>query len=295
MLTALLFLGLMVSAAQPDAHEPINPLYKELREKGVPFSDHTRLPLPAPVMPDGLDAVAQKAVLRKLLGDDIDYEAFLEAREFAPHLYLPLREIAGGNPDAPARMMELYFVAHGKFSVLTKKDVLERLGAADRNKGEAKTLPAEELKKRGIAIGPEMAKREGYGHARYNLLDKVELDVTGHSIWSETADSLVLAAEVDPRFATDKEYANQWRALEKTDEGDFKKGPPHPYQGAGYYMKITRLKNPAGALFVECHVLFAEPTQWFQGTNLLRSKLPPIAQDLARKFRKELIKASKED
>jgi hypothetical protein len=53
-------------------------------------------------------------------------------------------------------------------------------------------------------------------------------------------------------------------------------------------VKITRLAEPAGSLFVEYHVAFAEPQGWFQGANLLRSKLPIAAQDSVRKFRRTL-------
>jgi hypothetical protein len=53
-------------------------------------------------------------------------------------------------------------------------------------------------------------------------------------------------------------------------------------------VKATRLAAPAGALFVEYHVVFLEPQGWFRGTNLLRSKLPIVAQDLVRKFRRRM-------
>jgi len=56
-------------------------------------------------------------------------------------------------------------------------------------------------------------------------------------------------------------------------------------------MKITRLAEPAGALFVEQHIVFAEPTGWFGGANLLRSKLPPVVQYAIRTTRQEWAKA----
>ena len=56
------------------------------------------------------------------------------------------------------------------------------------------------------------------------------------------------------------------------------------------YFKITKLAEPAGALFVEQHIVFAEPTGWFDGNNLLRSKLPIAVQDNVRTMRKEFLK-----
>jgi hypothetical protein len=293
MLTVLVLLG-MSFPGETGAHEKSNPLYQELRDKGVAVTESRRVPLPAPRMADGLDAAAQKAIIKELIGDDYDYDGFVDASVNAPYMLLPLKEIPGGNPDAPARALDLYFVAHGKFKSLTSKEVLDRLGGSDRKSDDRKELSADDLKKRGITIPAERAKREGYGNGSFTLLDKVELRLTGRSIWSETADSIILASAVDPAFAADKEYPTQWRSLEKQDDGQFKTGPPQPYQGAAYYVKVTRLKDPADGLFVECHLIFTEPTGWFNGTNLLRAKLPPVVQDLVRRLRKELVKASKE-
>ena len=52
------------------------------------------------------------------------------------------------------------------------------------------------------------------------------------------------------------------------------------------------LAEPKGALFVEGHVVFAEPVKWFDGANLLRSKLPPVIQGQVRSFRRELAKSN---
>jgi hypothetical protein len=43
-------------------------------------------------------------------------------------------------------------------------------------------------------------------------------------------------------------------------------------------------------LLIEVHMVFAEPKGWFEGRNLLRSKLPPVMQDSVRKFRRQLAK-----
>jgi hypothetical protein len=58
-------------------------------------------------------------------------------------------------------------------------------------------------------------------------------------------------------------------------------------------VKVTRLVEPAGALFVEYHLVFVEPRAWFGGANLLRSKVPILAQSEVRAFRRELARAKK--
>jgi hypothetical protein len=288
----LLVLAASIPAAEADAQEKANPVYRQLRRQGVGITEKQRQPLPAPVLPDALDARAQRGVLKKLLADDVDLDEFLRESVSAPHL-LNIPDQKKGDQAAPARTLDLYFVAHGDLKTLADKDFLGRLFGGERKEGKGKTLTAEELKQRGITIGEEAGKHESYGYLTVNILDRVQVRAVGHSYWSRDGDSIVFAAELDERFARDPEFPNQWRSLEKADEGQLKEGPPNPYHGAGYYVKITRLKEPAGALFVEAHVVFTEPVKWFDGANLLRSKLPPAATRMERDFRRELSKAGK--
>ena len=55
---------------------------------------------------------------------------------------------------------------------------------------------------------------------------------------------------------------------------------------------IGHLKEPANAILVEFHQVFVEPKKWFDGANLLRSKLPLVIQPEVRAFRRELTKLS---
>ena len=108
-------------------------------------------------------------------------------------------------------------------------------------------------------------------------------------MWSRNGDSVIAAAEIDPRFLNDKDYPNQWRSITKAG-GVAKVSDPHPWSGAAMYLKITKLREPAGAMFIEQHIIFAEPTGWFEGANLLGSKLPIAVQDNVRTMRKEFAK-----
>ena len=83
-------------------------------------------------------------------------------------------------------------------------------------------------------------------------------------------------------------------AIERDQLGKTKLGPPTPYAGLGGYIKVTGLHEPAGALLVECHAVFDEPQGWFDGKNLLRSKLPLVVQENVRTFRRKLAKVSGE-
>jgi hypothetical protein len=251
-----------------------------------------KVPLPAPTLADGLDATGQQAVLKALAGEDYAVDELLRRSFVSPHIFR-LRDIKPSDPEAPAHEMNVWFVAYGDLKTVADKDFLERLLNARRNEGKAKELKPADLAKRGITAKAENAKQEGYGHVDFDFLDRVKISATGHSYWSQTADSVLVAAQLDSRFGDDREFPNQWRSLHRDDEGRFQAGAAHPYDGAGYYVKITRLIEPSGALLVEAHVVFTEPRQWFDGANLLRSKLPLVVQDQARSARRELQKASR--
>src|SRR5262245_44941207 len=267
---ALALAALAVSPAQPPAkHEDQNPLFKGLIETGLDAGGKEKIKFPPPTMPDGLDAAKQTEVIKKLLGEDANYEEFTRKSVVARELY-KIRDIPGGDPKAPIKAVDVWFVAHGDFKLLENDKFLERLTSANKSTGgKAGELKADELKKRGIAVPAGNEKRESYGFIEFDFLEKVRLNLTGHAMWSRNDESVVAAAEIDPRFVNDKDFPNQWRSITKAG-GEVKVGAPNPWSGAAMYLKITKLQEPAGAVFIEQHVIFTEPTGWFDGQNLLR-------------------------
>lgn len=275
-----LLLALLVAGAEPDA---ANPLYKALLEPGLALSGDAKVKLPTPTMPDGLDAAKQKAVIEKLIAPDYAYDEFTRNSVVAP-FKMVIRDVKTADETLPVRGVDVWFVAYGDFAALDDEKFLERVLNSGRGTGGKTTeVPAAELTKRKITIPPELANREHFGQVEFDFLDKVRLKVTGHTIWSKSADSLVAAVEVDPRFE------NAWQSVTKDGTG-LKLGKPHVYAGVGLYVKITKLAEPAGAVFVEQHVVFTEPIGWFDGANLLRSKLPPGMTKTVRSMRTEWTK-----
>lgn len=285
----LVFCVLAVApAADPGAHEAANPLYKELLDPGLNVGPNLRVKLASPVMPDGLDPAKQKAVITQLIGNDYSYEEFSRKSVVAPNL-LKIGDAKPSDPMTPARTVDVYFVTHGDFKLLEDDKFLDRLVNAGKGEGKGRSLTREELAKRNIMLKPEDEKREGYGHIEFDFLEKVRLKVTGRAMWSRNAESVVAAGEIDPRFRGDAELGNEWRPITR-EGGQSKVGQPQPYGGAAFYLKITKLTEPAGAMFVEQHIVFVEPHGWFEGANLLRSKLPIVVQNNVRTMRKEFAK-----
>jgi len=282
---ALILAAVVTAPAQPPAkHEDQNPLFKRLLDTGLAVGPDQKVKFPAPTMPDGLDAAKQKEVITKLLAGDYPYESFTRKSIVAEQL-LKIRDIKALDAKNQVRGVDVWFVAYGDFKLLEDDKFLDRLANGSKNDSKSKPITKEDLDKRKITVAD--AKREGYGHVEFDFLEKVRLSATGHAMWSRTGDSVVAAAEIDPRFVGDKDFPNQWRSINK--QGG-KVGDPQPWSGAAVYLKITKLAEPAGALFIEQHVVFVEPTGWFDGANLLGSKLPAAVQTNVRNMRKELQK-----
>jgi hypothetical protein len=261
-------------------HEPRTALFDSLLDTGVAVGSGLKAKLPPPTMPDGLNAAGQKAVIAALVRDDYSYEEFTRRSAVTP-LRLRIRDVTPCDPEAPARGVDVWFVAHDdKF--------IGWLASAAKGAGTGQPLTKEHLRKRGIECAD--GTPEAYRHVEFDFLEKVHLRATVRVVWTRTEESVVVAAEVDPRFLSDPEFPNQWQPVIR-EGGARKLGPANPWDGVGFYMKITKLAEPAGAVFVEQHVIFAEPTGWFDGANLLRSKLPLVVQNSVRTTRREWAKA----
>ncbi|HXG11261.1 MAG TPA: hypothetical protein VNK04_16010 [Gemmataceae bacterium] len=287
---ALILLTLGLTAA--DNPEQINPLFRELRQIGVPLHDKVSVPLPAPTLADRPDLKAQKAAIDLIAGKDYDPKDVLRPAVVAPFRY-QVRDLESPDPNSRAFAVDVWFVAHGDLETITRKGFLDNLLKAGNKNAKVHILTEDELAKRKLEAKKDGPAEERYSHAVFTLLDDVQLRGTTHTVLSRTPDSLLVAARLDPRFTSDPDFPNQSRVI-KVNNGQKVLGPARPYAGSGSYLKITRLsKEAAGrddALFVEGHMVFVEPREWFGGTNQLRSKIGSLVQDQVRSFRAELNK-----
>lgn len=262
--------------AERATDEARNALPPSLRDPGLGVGPDVKAKLPPPTMPDGLDGAKQKAIITALIKGDYSYDEFTRKSVVAPQL-LKIRDVVPTDAKGRASGVDVWFVAYDdKF--------LGWLVSVGKGAGRGKPLTKEDLAKRKIV--PAGENREVFRHVEFDFLGKVRLQATGRVTWAKTDQSVLLAGEVDPRFRGDPEFPNQWQSVLK-EGGTTRLGPAHPWDGAAFYLKITRLAEPAGALFVEQHLVFVEPTGWFDGANLLRSKLPHVVQDNVRTMRKE--------
>lgn len=177
----------------------------------------------------------------------------------------------------------------GETIELSNADKADELGTTT-----TRSLTATELSEYHIALDDE---HEALGYLQLPLLGKVMLSGVARarrSVWSTQDNSapVIVTWLLDSRFGSvapqPGSIANQWRAIQRSEVGKRELGPPQPYAGMGGYVAIASLPGDAGAAIVQIRFVIHEPQDWFQGRNLLRSKLPLLIQDRVRNVRREL-------
>ena len=265
----MLSLLLAIAVSQPPKD---NPLFKAMLDPGILIGKDIRGKLQAPNMPDGLTKEKQVEVIRRLISDDYTFEEFTRKSVVAPQLF-KIKSIYPSDPKAPARSLDVWFIGHGDFKATDDVKFVERVVNAGRegSSGKGRVLTSDELAKRKIMLTPDEEKHERYASFEGDFIEKVRIQGVGRMVWSKGPESVIVASEIDGRFVNDAEFPNQWSSIIK-EGGRVKLGAPQAYSGAGFYMKITKLIEPAGAMFFELHVGFTEPNGWFDRTPLLSAK-----------------------
>jgi hypothetical protein len=252
--------------------------------------------LPLPSLPDGLDAAAQRKVLESIAGDR-PIDLFLRKGVSAPVIFesgdMEASTDAGGN----GKFVKFWFVVYADL----KKVADEGFWSGQKKDGDSdeapnpndaqfsgKLLESTELQTRNIEPIISADVVENYGSFDVQLFNRVRVRGVTRAVQTQTPESIIYAAVLDPKFAGDAKYPNEWQSIERDDAGKLQYGPWKPYQGLGAYAKATELGEPKGAILVEYHMLFDEPQGWFRGANVIRSKLPIIVQDNVKKLRRKL-------
>jgi hypothetical protein len=273
-IVTLLLLTLSFSLSAGD-HQG-NTLFTQLHSTGIHGTT-----LPAPFFADGLSLEQQKAILQNLPGRTQEVDELLRLSPVAPFV-VKFSDMTGRDTRQPLRAIDLVYITPGSLDKLAQSDVLDRLLNSGRQ--DARIQP--------LTQNPKSDDTgEGQAHVTLPLMDRVQLEGTIHTMWTRTAQSLLLAGRIDPRFTSDGKYPNRWRLLKRDAEGKLQpQETGTPYEGAAFYCKFTPVAGKTDALIVEWHLVFAEPGEWFDGANLLRSKLPIVLQTKIRAFRRDLMR-----
>jgi hypothetical protein len=296
MKSTILALAIVVLAAVngPAAE---NPIFQELTAKGVKMSDGSVRKLPRPILADGLDAAGQREAIGKVADARSSFEQLVAESYYAP-VVVKVRTIKASEDEGPAlRAVDVWFVVRGDWDTLNSKDFLD---SAIKGKDEGKSrvvltsgvLDKNELAQRKLSVTAKDGVEEQFVYTTFVLFDRVEISATRFALVTRSKDSILAAGRIDPRFAKDAEFPNQWRPLLRDERAEISRGPAHPLAHAGGYAKITRLVEPADAMLIECHMVYEEPYAWFDGANLVKQKVPAMVQEKVKTFRRKLATAS---
>jgi hypothetical protein len=275
-----------------------NPVFKQLVTRGIKMSDGTAVKLRQPIMPDGLDAAGQRAAMAKVANARNPATELVRKSYDAP-VVTRVRNVNESEGEGPTvRTIDVWFVVHGDWNTLVSKNFLESMTGEDQGKGhivsKSGALTEKEVRKRNLIAKIADGYEERFLYSTFSLFDRAQISATRFSVLTKGADFVLAAGEIDRRFDKDSEYPNQWRPLVRDAQAEIKPGPAHLFSHAGGYAKITRLKEPADAVFVEFHLVYEEPYGWFDGINLVKQKIPVMIKEKVRTFRRKLTVATEE-
>ncbi len=242
--------------------------------------------LPEPSMPDGLDVDAQASVLKQVAGK-YSLDRFTKESIVSPFTF-DRETIKAADGERVGHRIDIWFVAHGQLGVIRDEALLSAMvESQDADEaGSGEQLSAAELSARGIKppSGQGDDDAVAYHHFSVPVLKRVIVEGVVRGFSSSTAESHLAGVTLEDAFRDDPKYPNRWR------HSDEEASEAVPYAGYAGYAKATQLIGYDNAILIECHAVVHEPHAWFNGANLLSSKMPIAVQDTVRRFRRALAK-----
>lgn len=270
-----------------------NPVYQHLIQVGVPLDAESTIKLPPPSMRSGLDAAEESKILNQVCGR-YPLDEFMRDSRVAP-FNLQMSSVKNAQGERAGQSLDLWFVCYGNLASMSEHDLIEKYAGletpVDEQAEGQHELTVQELNARHIQLQEPLDERFHYYAG--SLLNRVLVSGVTRTVITRSDTETLVASVLDNRFLEDAEFPNQWQSQSRDEQGRTVLGPVTKYEGYGGYCKATQLQNPRNAILVEFHVGLHEPYGWFDGANLLRSKLPLVIQDKVREFRGKLASLRK--
>ncbi len=291
--TVALLLCAAGSASYAESIAPASPhpVVAQLVDEGLalgPGGGDAVVRLTPPVMRVEMSAEEQHAAFAELVGEG-RMERYLADKVVTPQVLriTTEKDLEGGGA---IRRLDQHFVVYGDLKLIREKDLLNDFMAKEKAEQEPGKFDQylEQLDEPSAAGEPYLYRY------RMPLLDKVMISglIRGQTF---TADGLLIESAVSAEdLLTDARNPTVWQSIPRRAASDDALGSSIPYRGLAGYLQVTELQFQPGALLVECHGVLVEPRGWFGGRNLLASKLPIVAQDNMRSFRRKLSRAMAE-
>jgi len=253
-------------------------------DRGVEVAADVWCPLPVAVL--RLDAVQTPADLRPLAGV-AGWERFTADGVTAP-VTVTIEPFAVGGIRLAHRVHSAFTLRAPLARLRADETLRKSLGTTDDEADAGRPLTPEELREAGIEADERSGER--FVWVEVPLLNRVTIRGVVRTVTTERPDGIEVAWRFDPRFDAHPRWRATWTRLEENPLGERVEGEPRPYRGSGGVVAVRTLEATEGLdlLLVESRMVLVEPEEWFQGSNLLRSKIPLTAQEGVRTLRRRL-------
>ncbi len=257
-----------------------------LTEHGVEVAEGVWSPLPTALVRLGVGDDEQS--LHELAGV-AGWDRFVEDAVTAP-VTVVIEAVTAGDRRLGHRVRTAFVLHAALEKVQGEEAVKKTFGLEEDSKGAtAKPLAAADLS--AVGIEPDGSGHEQFLFVEVPLLNRVKVRGVVRAEKHETPDGVQVAWEFDPRFGNEPRWRATWTRIEENELGGRIEGEPQPYKGCGGVVTVRKLAAEGGSgdvLVVESRMVICEPEAWFQGSNLLRSKIPLTSQEGVRVLRRKL-------
>lgn len=247
--------------------------------------------LPASLLP--LQGQLLPATRTRLAGRH-SWDRFVSDTRLAP-ICLTISPVTTGGSRVGHQLRAVFALRTSLADLNDEQEEAEPLGLG-RAGGSYRLLTTTELTEAGLKSSGRQDER--FVLIELTLLNRMRVCGTVHIVRQSTADGIKLTWAFDHRFDSQPEFRTTASRIDSNELGERVIGPAEPYAG-GFGVVIAReLPQPGDTpadppiVIVESRLVFAEPEDWFGGSNLLRAKIPLITQEGVRTLRQRLQAAA---
>lgn len=279
-------------------------LATRLQTVGIALPNTPNVILPAPAIQLSMPTDEREALLQELAGRH-GWEKFARRGLNTP-LHIKSEYVLNDQGERIGHSIYSAFIAYAPIGKLRDEQLMEsvfgKLDSASQDGTQIADLSDAEL----ATLGLEDSKvgTSKYAKLKMTLLKKVVIEGVLHIELQDNEDAIlmnwILESEFPDREAQSppdtslNSLSNTWVKLLPNRVG--KRVPTEPvlYQGLGGAMSVTQTGLAPDQFLVESRMVIHEPSDWFSGSKLLRSKFSLMMQESAKNMRRKLLKLYKE-
>jgi hypothetical protein len=274
-------------------------LARELFGNGIQVAG-TGVPLAPPLLAGQTDQEQRRQLLEKL-SEKHGWEKFSRNSITAP-VFIEMGSVTDANGQRLGHNVYCAYIAYAKLESLKDQRLMESLFGEEQQPDQAAVEAAEIPKTLLQSVGALKDSDAGasFSKLKLPLMNRVEIEGTVRLEKVVTPESTLLVWQLDPRFAPPidgqtkvpdlKGFENLSFKLARDDLGNLTRQTGQPYAGCGGLISAQQTGLAQNQLLVESRLVICEPSDWFSGSNFLRSKFPTLLQESAQTFRRKLAK-----